>query len=81
MNKKQTILAIFFMALITISTYYFVSSKEIALKNCGTCKTTEEAFTETQKALQIISTHLNSGIKSASYLKEYEHTKNKIFKK
>lgn len=81
MNKKKLFFATTLIVVIAVCVYYTTSSKTVALKDCGTCKTTDEAFAETQKALNIISTHLNSGIKSAIYLKEYENTKNKIFKK
>jgi hypothetical protein len=47
----------------------------------GTYNDTEVAFRETQKALAMISEHVNKGIGSIGYLNEYEHSKNKIFKK
>lgn len=49
-------------------------------KELGTCKTPEEAFLETQKALQLLSFQINSGIESATYIKEYDNATNKIFK-
>ena len=47
----------------------------------GTYNDPEVAFRETQKALAMISEHVNKGIGSIDYLNEYEHSKNKIFKK
>ena len=41
----------------------------------------EVAFRETQKALAMISEHVNKGIVSMKYLNEYEQSKNRIFKK
>lgn len=47
----------------------------------GTYNDPEVAFRETQKALAMISEHVNKGIRSIDYLNEYEQLKNKIFKK
>ena len=47
----------------------------------GTYDDPEVAFRETQKALAMISEHVNKGIESIGYLNEYEQSKNKIFKK
>ncbi len=41
----------------------------------------ELALAQTQKALALVSEHLNTGIQSVSYINEYENSKNKIFKK
>ena len=46
----------------------------------GAIEDPEVAFRETQKALAMISEHVNKGIGSMSYLNEYEQSKNKIFK-
>lgn len=47
----------------------------------GTYDDPEVAFRETQKALAMISKHVNKGIESIGYLSEYEQSKNRIFKK
>ncbi len=46
----------------------------------GTTDDPEVAFKETQKALAMISEHVNKGIGSMSYLSEYQQSKSKIFK-
>lgn len=46
----------------------------------GTYDDPEVAFRETQKALAMISIHVNKGIGSINYLSEYEQSKNRIFK-
>ena len=46
----------------------------------GTYDDPEVAFKETQKALSLISEHVNKGIGSMGYLNEYEQSKSKIFK-
>ena len=52
-----------------------------ARNELGSFKTPEEAFEETQKALNLLSENINSGMENAQYLKEYENAKNKVFKK
>lgn len=49
-------------------------------QNLGTYDDPEVAFKETQKALLILSTHLNVGIESVQYIQEYDNSKNLIFK-
>ena len=50
-------------------------------QDLGTINDPEVAFRETQKALAMISEHVNKGIGSMQYLNEYEQSKNRIFKK
>ena len=50
-------------------------------QNLGTYDDPEVAFRETQKALSKLSTNLNTGFESMQYIKEYENSKNLIFKK
>jgi hypothetical protein len=52
-----------------------------AKNELGTFKTPEEAFEETQRALNLLSENINSGMENAQYIEEYENTKNKVFKK
>jgi hypothetical protein len=49
-------------------------------QNLGTYDDPEVAFKETQKALSKLSTNLNTGFESMQYIKEYENSKNLIFK-
>lgn len=56
--------------------FYNVDQKE----NHGTYDNPEVAFRETQKALYILSSHLKIGIESVQYVKEYDNSKNLIFK-
>ncbi len=46
----------------------------------GTYDNPEIAFQETQKALQLLATNVNVGIESVKYVKEYQQSKNLIFK-
>ena len=84
-KKRKDFIVIFglFGVLLTLSMIFFYlnEGEPKTLDNgLGTCKTPEEAFVETQKALNLLSTKINSGIKNAEELKEYESTKSKIFK-
>ncbi len=49
-------------------------------QDLGTIDDPKIAFRETQKALDMISEHVNKGLGSIKYINEYEQTKNKIFK-
>ena len=63
-------------------TFYSNNIKTQEAKNeLGTYKNPEEAFRATQKALNLLSSNINSGMENAQYLKEYENAKNKVFKK
>lgn len=49
-------------------------------QDLGTYDDPEVAFKETQKALAMLSNHVNVGIESVQYIQEYENSKNLIFK-
>lgn len=57
-----------------------VPEQTVAQNELGTYTTPEQAFEETQKALAMVSGHLNTGIESMGYLNEYENSKNQVFK-
>ena len=68
--------------LLGVGAYIYNSNREVKSNlDLGTYKSPEIAFQETQKALQLISQNVNTGIKSVSYIDEYEYSKNLIFKK
>jgi len=67
--------------LLGIGTYsYFNYYHTNQDQDLGTYDDPEIAFRETQKALSMLSTHLNTGIESVQYVQEYENSKNLIFK-
>lgn len=83
-NKKKrfywlTIIAS--MVLLIGLVLYFNRNSEPENNDFGTYDNPEQAFKETQKALMILSTNVNVGIESVLYIKEYEESKNLIFKK
>ncbi len=49
-------------------------------KDLGTYSNPEMAFKETQKALEMLSNHVNVGVQSVAYLSEFEKSKNLVFK-
>lgn len=62
-----------------ISTYMYFDTK-VADQDLGTYNNPEVALKETQKALAMLSTHVNTGIVSVNYIQEYEDSKQLIFK-
>ena len=67
--------------LLGVGLFTFNNYNEPKSNDLGTYDDPEVAFRETQKALAMISEHVNKGIGSMKYLNEYEQSKNKIFKK
>jgi hypothetical protein len=66
--------------LLGVGTYIFYQfENKNSEKNLGTYDDPEIAFKETQKALAMLSNHVNSGVKGMQYIQEFEKTKNKIF--
>ena len=72
------------VVLLSVGTYFYVSEKTtppvVAQSELGTYDDPEEALAATQKALALLSNNVNVGIGSVQYIKEYEQSKNKIFK-
>lgn len=60
---------------------YFTNDKEEQFVACTPEDNPELALQQTEKALALVSEHLNTGIESVSYINEYEQSKNRIFKK
>lgn len=69
------------VVLLGVSLFTFNHYNQPKSNDLGTYDDPEVAFRETQKALAIISEHVNTGIGSMNYLSEYEQSKNRIFKK
>ena len=72
------------VVLLGIGTYFYTSEKNAtpvtAQSELGTYDDPEEALAATQKALALLSNNVNVGIESVQYIKEYEQSKNKVFK-
>ena len=84
-RKKQKRLAWLSVAasvvvMLGIGFFAYQNTSEPTQENLGVIDDPEIAFRETQKALELISKHVNTGIESMNYLGEYQQSKNKIFK-
>jgi hypothetical protein len=55
------------------------TKNSVASNELGTYETPEEAFRETQKALALLSGHVNTGIESVQVIQEYNESKGKVF--
>jgi hypothetical protein len=84
-NKRKSIVwlsvAASVLVLLGLGLFTFNHYNQKKSEDYGTYNDPEVAFRETQKALAMISEHVNKGIGSIGYLNEYEHSKNRIFKK
>lgn len=60
---------------------YLDSNDTTQFVSCNSEDDPEKVLQETEKALALVSEHLNTGIESVSYINEYENSKSKIFKK
>ena len=84
-NKKNKMawlsVAASVVVLFGVGFYVYTTSNVSTKEDLGTFDSPEMAFKETQKALDLISTHLNTGYEGMTYIKEFERSKNKIFKK
>jgi hypothetical protein len=85
LDKKRNLawmsIAASVVVLLGIGTYFFwntTNSKQN--QDLGTYDDPEIAFRETQKALALLSNHVNVGIESVHYIEEYQNSKNLIFK-
>ena len=84
-KKRKSVVWLSFAAsvvvLLGVGLFTFNNYKQREPNDLGTYDDPEVAFRETQKALAMISEHVNKGIGSMNYLNEYEQSKNRIFKK
>lgn len=72
-------IAIAIVVLVGIVFFAKLESKTGSRSALGTFDDPKKALVETQKALSLLSTHVNVGYKSVEYIEEYENTKNIIF--
>jgi hypothetical protein len=80
-KKYNLSIAAAVLVLLGIGVYTWKSKEANAPKSLTEINDPEVAFRETQKALALLSEHLNTGIESVQYLDNYQQSKNKIFKK
>lgn len=86
-SKKRNVIARLSVAasvavLLGVGTFmYYNSTQTTVPSEYGTYDDPEVALKETQKALDLVSEQVNSGVVSIGYINEYNNSKNKIFKK
>lgn len=88
-TKKRNVavwlsIAASFVIMLGVGTFMYLNTLEETPSTAtayGTYDDPEKALAETEKALALVSEHLNTGIESVSYINEYQNSKNKIFKK
>jgi hypothetical protein len=69
------------VVLMGIGTYVYYNYEDANGKqDLGTYDDPEVAFKQTQKALALLSNHVNVGIESVKYIEEYQESKELIFK-
>lgn len=68
------------VVMLGIGFFAYQNTSDPNQENLGVIDDPEIAFRETQKALALISKHVNTGIESVNCLGEYQQSKNKIFK-
>jgi hypothetical protein len=83
-SKKRKVawlsIAASIVVMLGIGTYsYFNVNTVKENKELGTYSDPKEALEATQKALAMLSNHVNVGIESVQYIQMYEETKNKAF--
>lgn len=80
-NHRRFLLSIAASVLVLIGTGIFIYTNYYSLTkdSMGTYDDPEVALKETQKALSLLSKHVNTGYESVHYIEEYESTRDKIF--
>ena len=83
-SKKRSFTGMYIAAsvlvLLGIGLYFNYSSNPVPEKQeLGTYDDPQVAFKETQKALALLSIHVNTGIESVQLIHEYDNSKGKIF--
>ena len=85
-NKKRNVvvwlsIAASVVVMLGVGTLMYLDSDDsYQFVSCNSQDDPEKVLLETQKALALVSEKLNTGIESVNYIKEYESSKNKIFK-
>ncbi|PKB17696.1 hypothetical protein [Flavobacterium sp. 5] len=79
-NKTWLSIAASIVVLMGVGTYiYFNTDKEKENAALGTYEDPKEALEATQKALAMLSNHVNTGVEGIQYIQVYELTKSKVF--
>ena len=68
------------LVFVGVGTFTFYNQESPKSMDYGTADSPEEAFKQTQKALNLLSENVNVGVQTVGYIEEFENSKNKIFK-
>ncbi len=79
-NVKWLSIAASIVFMLGIGTFIYLNNEKPVSGEFGSYDDPEIALAETQKALALVSQKINVGMESVSDIKEYEQSKNKIFK-
>ena len=81
-SKKRNVawlsIAASVVILLVVGTFNYVNYNKPS-EDLGSYDDPEVAFRETQKALALLSGHVNTGIESVQLIQEYDNSKEKIF--
>jgi predicted ribosomally synthesized peptide with SipW-like signal peptide len=81
-TKKRKVVAwisVAASAVVLVGVGTFAYFNQTQNQDLGTYDSPEEAFRETQKALAMLSDHVNTGVESVQYIQTYEATKDRVF--
>jgi len=83
-NRKRILwlsVAASVVVMLGIGTFmYNQTNDEIEFEGCNANDNPEVVLKETQKALDLVSQKINTGVVSIGYINEYNNSKNRIFK-
>ncbi|MBA9075202.1 hypothetical protein GGR22_003385 [Flavobacterium gossypii] len=79
-TQKVAWLSIAASVVILLGMFTFYNRSINQSEDLGTYNDPEKAFEETQKALNLLSKNVNVGVESMQYVKEYQDSKDLIFK-
>jgi len=71
------------VVIVFFASYWFLfHKKETSLNEINKVEAykAKKAFMDAKNALKILSVNINTGIENAQHIKEYDKTKNKVFK-
>ena len=79
-NNKWLSIAAATVVLFGVGIFYVANKpQKNGVSDLGTFNNPEQALKETQKALAMLSNHVNVGIESVNYVTEYQKSKERIF--
>ncbi|SCY66260.1 hypothetical protein [Flavobacterium caeni] len=78
-RKRVAWLSVAASVVVLVGVGTFAYFNQTQPQDLGTYDSPEEAFRETQKALALLSSHVNTGVESVQYMQTFEATKDRVF--